>query len=107
MADTAGTEERELTHARRSLILPGLNISGDKSVENDSPVLLPLQRYAKKQTDAVNELRNSKIDDKIKWAPEENRGTLNRHITFGHTRKICTFSLCKSAFSCTFFFKTY
>ena len=45
-----------------------------------------------------------RFDDKIKRALEQNRGHLsaygNCHLKLGHTRKICTFSPCKSAFSC-------
>ena len=75
-----GTEDYEPTptHARMSLVLHGVNaLSGscDKSDQNDSPVLLPPQRYAKKQKEAVSELTNSvetkrqelmKFDDKLK-----------------------------------------
>ena len=77
-----GTEDYKptRTHARRSLVLHGVNAlseSCDKSDENDSPVLLPLQRYGKKQKEAVSELTNSvktkrqelmKFDDKLKRA---------------------------------------
>ena len=114
MAET-GAEDRELTrtHVQRSLDLPGRNTSADKTDENDLPVMLPLQRYAKKQKEAVNERKNCmetkcqeliRFDDKIKRASEQNRGHLstcgNCHLKLGHTRKICTFSPCKSAFSC-------
>ena len=116
MADT-GAEDRGLTatqmHVRRSLDLPGRNTSTDKTDENDLPVVLPLQRCAKKQKEAVNEIKNCvetkrqelvRFDDKIKRASEQNKGHLsacgNCHLKLGHTRKICTFSPCKSAFSC-------
>ena len=65
--------------------------------------MLPLQHYAKKQKEA--EIKNCiemkhqelvRFDDKIKRASEQNRG----HLKLGHTRKICTFSPCRSAFSC-------
>ena len=75
--------------------------------------MLPLQRYAKKQKEAINEIKNCietkrqelvRFDDKIKRASEQNRGHLsacgNCHLKLGHTRKICTFSPCKSSFSC-------
>ena len=76
MAET-GAEDRELTrtHVRRSRDLPGRNTSADKTDENDLPVMLPLQRYAKKQKEAVNEIKNCvetkrqelvRFDDKIK-----------------------------------------
>ena len=112
MAET-GAEDRELTrtHVRRSLDLPGRNTSAGKTDENDLPVMLPLQGYAKKQKEAVNEIKNCvetkrqelvRFDDKIKRASEQNRGHLsacgNCHLKLGHTRKICTLSPCKSAF---------
>ena len=75
--------------------------------------MLPLQRYAKKQKEAINKIKNCietkrqelvRFDDKIKRASEQNRGHLstcgNCHLKLGHTRKICTFSPCKSSFSC-------
>ena len=76
MAET-GAEDGELprTHVRRSLDLPGQNTSADKTDENDLPVMLPLQRYAKKQKEAINEMKNCvetkrqelvRFDDKIK-----------------------------------------
>ena len=87
MAETRA-EDRELTrtHVRRSLDLPGRNTSADKTDENDLPVMLPLQRYAKKQKEAVNEIKNGvgtkrqelvRFDDKIKRASEQNRGHLS------------------------------
>ena len=86
MAETRA-EDRELTrtHVRRSLDLPGRNTSADKTDENDLPVMLPLQRYAKKQKEAVNEIKNCvgtkrhelvRFDDKIKRASEQNSGHL-------------------------------
>ena len=65
MAET-GAEDRELTrtHVRRSLDLPGWNTSADKTDENDLPVMLPLQRYAKKQKEAVNEIKKNCIETK-------------------------------------------
>ena len=114
MADT-GAEDRELTrtHARRSLNLPGQNTSADKSDENDLPVMLPLQRYAQRQKEAVNEIKNwvetkrqelVTFDAKLKRASEQSRGHLsacgNCHLKLGHASKICTFSPYKSACSC-------
>ena len=53
MAET-GAEDRKLTrtHVWRSLDWPGRNTSADKTDENDLPVMLPLQRYAKKQKES-------------------------------------------------------
>ena len=61
----------------------------------------------------MNEIKNCietkrqelvRFDDKIKRASELNSGHIsacgNCHLKLGHTRKICTFSPCKSAFSC-------
>ena len=107
MAET-GAEDRELTwtHVRRSLDLyqDAIYTSADKTDENDLPVMLPLQRYAKKQKEAVNEIKNCvetkrqelvRFNDKIKRASEQNRGDLsacgNCHLKHGHTRKICPF----------------
>ena len=87
MAKT-GAEDRELTHmhVRCSLDLPGQNTSADKTNENNLPVVLLLQRYAKKQKEAVNKIKNyvekkcqnlARFDDKIKRASEQNRGLLS------------------------------
>lgn len=66
----------------------------------------------KSKKKAVKEIKNCletkrqelvRFDDKIR-ASQQNRGHLsacgNCHLKLGHSRKICTFSPCKSAFSC-------
>lgn len=88
MAKT-GAEDRELTrmHVRCSLDLPGQNTSADKTNENNLPVVVLLQRYATKQKEAVNKIKNyvekkrlklARFDDKIKRTSEQNKGTYPR-----------------------------
>ena len=75
--------------------------------------MLPLEKYALKQRETVenikHELQNGtrkleQFDEKIRRASSQNAGGLsscgNCHLKMGHTKKICTFSPCKSAFSC-------
>jgi hypothetical protein len=80
---------------------------------NGTVVHLPLERYARKQDKELNRmndelvLNRSKItafDGKIRQAYDENGGPLGAcgkcHLKLGHTRRNCSFSPCKSAFSC-------
>ena len=45
-----------------------------------------------------------RFDDKLKQASAQNSGHLsacsNCHLKLGHTKKVCKFSLCQSAYSC-------
>ena len=114
--------------ARRSLVLPEQNQSklgyvfgGESDVDTDDEnaeesetrILMPLERYAAKQKETVAKIsleletgtrELQKFDEKIRRASMQNEGVLstcgNCHLKLGHTKKICTFSPCKSAFSC-------
>jgi hypothetical protein len=87
--------------------------SSPKSKQGSPPVVLPLERYVKKQAEAVqtysDELTSKRkeltdLDAKLQKACDQNRGHLNAcgncHLKLGHTRKACEFSPCRSAFSC-------
>ena len=86
----------------------------DDEIQVEEPrVILPLERYSIKQKDTINQISVElekavqdlqKFDAKISRASSQNMGTLstcgNCHLKLGHTKKSCTFSPCKSAFSC-------
>lgn len=89
------------------------NCAKEDEVQGPPPVLLPLERYAKKQATALknysDELATKRkeleeLDFKLQKASDQNRGHLNTcgncHLKIGHTRKACDFSPCRSAFSC-------
>ena len=76
-------------------------------------VSLPLERYTKKQDKELatineeidfNRSELKEFDSKLRQAARQNDGPLsacgNCHLKMGHTRRNCTFSPCKSAFSC-------
>ena len=76
-------------------------------------VMLPLERHAKKHEENIRRISDqlqSKteelgcFDNKLNDACHQNGGHLsacgNCHLKLGHTRKSCTFSPCRSAFSC-------
>ena len=73
---------------------------------------LPLERYTKKQNQELatineeihfNQTELKEFDSKLRQAAKQNDGPLsacgNCHIKMGHTRRNCTFSPCRSAFS--------
>lgn len=69
-------------------------------------VMLKSKKKAAKEIKNCLETKRQELvrfDDKIQ-ASQQNRGHLsacgNCHLKLGHSRKICTFSPCKSAFSC-------
>lgn len=83
------------------------------STPESPPVVLPLERYAKKQANVVRDYTDeltsktkelTDFDAKLHKACEQNCGPLivcgNCHLKLGHTRKVCGFSPCRSAFSC-------
>lgn len=87
--------------------------SSPKNCQEPPRVVLPLERYAKRQADVVRDYTaelTSKtkeladVDAKLQKACEQNCGPLivcgNCHLKLGHTRKVCGFSPCRSAFSC-------
>jgi len=89
------------------------NCANEDEVQGPPPVLLPLERYAKKQAEVLknysDELATKRkepeeLDFKLQKASDQNRGHLNTcgncHLKIGHTRKACAFSPCRSAFSC-------
>ena len=76
-------------------------------------LMLPLERHVRKHEENIRNITNqlqSKnrelecFDSKLSDACHQNGGHLsacgNCHLKIGHTRKSCTFSPCKSAFSC-------
>ena len=113
------------TQARRELLieqaastLQSIDEDSDTDTDNENEgnaphIMLPLERYALKQRETVenikHELQNGtrkleQFDEKIRRASSQNAGGLsscgNCHLKMGHTKKICTFSPCKFAFSC-------
>lgn len=91
------------TRARKSLNLQ----------EKDEPFLLPLDRYVKKQNNAVKDIADQlkrkrqefeKFENRLKNAEKQNAGVLTTcghcHLRLGHTKRSCTFSPCRSVFSC-------
>ena len=89
------------------------NCANEDKVEGPPPVLLPLERYAKKQAAALKNYSDElamkrkeleELDFKLQKASDQNRGHLNTcgncHLKIGHTRKACDFSPSRSAFSC-------
>ena len=113
------------TQARRELLLEQaastlqtIDEDSDTDTDNENEgnaphIMLPLERYALKQRETVenikHELQNGtrkleQFDEKIRRASSQNAGVLsscgNCHLKMGHTKKIYTFSPCKSAFSC-------
>ena len=84
-----------------------------KRSNESPPVLLPLERYSKRHEEVLRnysdelKLKTDELehfDAKLKKACEQNNGHLNVcgncHLKLGHTRKACTFSPCRSTFSC-------
>ena len=87
---------------------------------NNSRVMLPLERYAKKQQKAVDDIQRQLqikkrelliCENKINTALQQNRAQVgngnqvtcgNCHLKLGHTKKRCEYSPCKSAYSCGF-----
>ncbi len=76
-------------------------------------VILPLERHARKHEETmrnISEQLKSKtrelecFDEKLSEACQQNGGHLsacgNCHLKLGHTRKSCSFSPCRTAFSC-------
>ena len=74
---------------------------------------LPLERYTKKQNQELatineeihlNQSELKEFDSKLRQAAKQNDRPLsacgNCHLKMGHTRRNCTFSPCRSAFSC-------
>ena len=116
-------------HARKKLDLPerdnsrlGFVFGGESDVdsdnedteENETRIIMPLERYATKQKQTVDKIsleleegtrKLRKFDERIGRASTQNEGSLstcgNCHLKLGHTKKICTFSPCRSAFSCS------
>lgn len=87
--------------------------SSPKNKQESPSIVLPLERYAKKQAKVVqtysdelasNTKELTDLDFKLQKACDQNRGHLNAcgncHLKLGHTRKACGFSPCRSAFSC-------
>ena len=115
-------------HARKKLDLPerdnsrlGFVFGGESDVdsdtedteENETRIIMPLERYATKQKQTVDKIsleleegtrKLRKFDGRIGRASTQNEGSLstcgNCHLKLGHTKRICTFSPCRSAFSC-------
>ena len=88
------------------------NCANKDKVEGPPPVLLPLERYAKKLAAALKNYSDElamkrkeleELDFKLQKASDQNRGHLNTcgnwHLKIAHTRKVCDFSPCRSAFS--------
>ena len=112
---------RELLLDQAASTLQSIDEDSDTDTDNENEgnaphIMLPLERYALKQRETVenikHELQNGtrkleQFDEKIHRASSQNGGGLsscgNCHLkmghTKGHTKKICTFSPCKSAFS--------
>ena len=111
------TKEDGSCNAKRSLLY------SDKSAENfsrpapntDNRILLPLERYSKKQQQIVDEIKSklqlkrgelAKLHQRLEQSAQQNTGTLpvcgKCHLRLGHTKKTCSFSPCKSAYSCGF-----
>ncbi|CAB4000934.1 Hypothetical predicted protein [Paramuricea clavata] len=97
-----GNMQVQLTDNSKTIISPS----------TDS-VILPLERHAKKHEESIRniseKLQNKTrelecFDNKLSDACQQNGGHLsacgNCHLKIGHTRKSCTFSPCRSAFSC-------
>ena len=110
-------------HARRTLILNPVQNQDDLDTDGDTDeeieameqprIMLPLERYAVKQKETVDNISQElktgiheleMFDEKIHRASSQNMGNLSMcgkcHLKLGHTKKSCTFSPCKSAFSC-------
>ena len=79
----------------------------------DQRILLPLERYAKKQQQTANDIQRTlqvkkqelaKCREKLNMASQQNMGNKatcgNCHLKLGHTKKSCDFSPCRSAYSC-------
>ncbi|CAB3992166.1 Hypothetical predicted protein [Paramuricea clavata] len=89
-----------------------------KAKSNNSRVMLPLERYAKKQQKAVDDIqRQLQIkkrellirENKINTALQQNRAKVGNgnqvtcgscHLKLGHMKKRCEYSPCKSPYSC-------
>ena len=84
----------------------------------DRRILLPLERYAKKQQQTASNIERSlqvkrqelaKFREQLKIASKQNKGHKatcgNCHLKLGHTKKSCDFSPCRSAYSCGFLSK--
>ena len=125
---TAQTQSKKPTvqsNVRRSLNLfpkaenPLESITSNSATINDKPKSLPiaspLERYAIKQRNTVRDIESEleqkrsdlvRFDDRLKRASEQNAGHLsvcsNCHLKLGHTKKICSWSPCQSAYSCGF-----
>lgn len=116
------TETDNLKHAapsraRRSLPLSTCSQQVKPSLESntdeDVRIMLPLERYAKKQQETVRNIEqqlekkrreNSQLRDRLDRASAQNQGNLstcgNCHLKIGHTKKKCEYSPCRSAYSC-------
>lgn len=81
--------------------------------KGDVEVILPLERHAKKHEEKIQNITGNlqnktreleHFDGKLSEACHQNGGHLtacgNCHLKVGHTRKACSFSPCRSAFSC-------
>ena len=86
--------------------------SDDDQINKDKPKL-PLDRFLQKQKETVANLtleldhenrELEKFDEQIQRASDQNIGKSNVcgkcHLKLGHTKKVCSFSPCKSVFSC-------
>ncbi len=126
--------------ARRSIALPVSNNEQDElmypdqddfeddeafqpNTNKNSRIMLPLERYAKKQQKAVDDsqrqlqIKKRELlisENKLNTALQQNTakgGTGNQvtcgncHLKLGHTKKRCDYSPCKSAYSCGFISK--
>jgi len=79
----------------------------------DSRILLPLERYAKRQQQTANDLECklnvkrqelAKCREKLNKASQQNQGNKtacgNSHLKLGQTKKSGEFSPCRSVYSC-------
>ncbi len=113
---------QSIPQAKRSLTLTeGHVYSSDSDSESSNPpnppqdscILLPLERYAKKQKQTAKDIQCTlqikrqelaKSREKLNIASYQNVGNGatcgNCHLKLGHTKKSCEYSPCKSAYSC-------
>ena len=91
----------------------GNNNNNTIKTNKEEHVVLPLQRHARRYeqiVESVSERLSStnkelqELDNKLSKASNQNAGHLsvcgNCHLKTAHTRKVCQFSPCRSAFSC-------
>ena len=95
------------------------NSANEDEVKGPHPVLLPLERYAKKQAAALKnysdkltmkrkeleELDFYKTTKSLQTKPRESQHMWKFHLKIRHTREACDFRPCQSAFSCGFLLK--